>query len=93
MPPEREGVILSYRLGRKTQRPRECIIKVEGVGPSEAGGLIGWCVDWPAGKAKVHGKIMGLHGRGGLLRARFKKGVPGQALSSRVRLYEKAERE
>lgn len=86
MEDEREGLILNYRLGRKTQHPRECLIRVLNADPSEAKQLIGWRVSWPAENPKVHGKIVGVHGRKGTLRVRFKKGVPGQALNSRVRI-------
>lgn len=84
---EREGVILGYRLGRKTQYPREYLIKVLGVEAAEAGQMIGWKVAWPADEPKVRGRIVSLHGRKGVLRARFRKGVPGQALNNRVKIY------
>ncbi|KYH36327.1 MAG: 50S ribosomal protein L35 [Candidatus Bathyarchaeota archaeon B23] len=80
-------MILNYRTGPKTQRPRECLVRPLGVGPREAGGLIGWRVDWPADEPKIRGRVLSLHGRGGVLRVRFQRGVPGQALGSRVRLY------
>lgn len=50
------------------------------------GGLVGKKVVWKNGKSKVFGKIIGLHGNSGMLRARFKKGVPGQALGQSVNL-------
>jgi len=83
---EREGVILRYRLGRKAQYPRECLIKVPELEPAEAGGMVGRRVSWPADRPEIHGVIVGLHGRRGTLRARFNRGVPGQALGSRVRI-------
>jgi len=88
VPLEREGVILNYRLGRKTQYPKECLIEVLGVGPSEAGQMIGWKVAWPAEAPEIHGRIVGLHGRKGTLRVRFRRGVPGHALNSRIKIYE-----
>jgi ribosomal protein L35AE/L33A len=45
---EREGLILNYRLGRKTQYPKMCLIKVLDVGPSDSKQMIGWKVGWPA---------------------------------------------
>lgn len=84
---EREGIILNYRRGRKTQYPRECLIKVLEIDPSDAKQMIGWKVGWPAEEPKIYGKILGLHGRKGTLRARFSKGVLGQALQSRVIIY------
>lgn len=48
--------------------------------------LIGRKVAWPAEKHKAIGKIVALHGKNGLVRARFIKGVPGQALGSPVEI-------
>lgn len=74
-----EGVIVSFRTGPKTQRPRECIIQFSGVkSAKEAARLIGRKVAWPVGKRAVRGKIVALHGKNGLVRARFRKGLPGQ---------------
>jgi len=38
--------------------------------------------------AKTCSKIVDVHGRKGVLRVRFNRGVPGQALGSRVRIFE-----
>lgn len=84
---EYEGVILNYRLGRKTQHSKECLIKVLGVETLDVGQMIGWKVAWPAKAPKIQGKIVSLHGRKGTLRVRFSKGVPGQALRSHVKIY------
>lgn len=81
-----EGVITNYRVGRKTQNTRECLIRVLGVDISEAKRMVGWRVAWPCGESIIHGRIAGTHGRKGMLRARFDRGLPGQALSSRVRI-------
>ncbi|RLI10668.1 50S ribosomal protein L35ae [Candidatus Bathyarchaeota archaeon] len=84
----REGLILNYRLGRKTQYPKECLIKVLGAEPKEAGQMVGWKVAWPAEAPKIHGRVVSLHGKRGTLRVRFSRGVLGQALNSRVKIYE-----
>jgi len=83
-----EGLILNYRISRKTQDPRQCLIKVMSVEPSEAGRMIGSKVGWPVDDPKIFGKIVSAHGRTGTLRVRFNKGVPGQALGSRVKIFE-----
>jgi large subunit ribosomal protein L35Ae len=83
---EREGLILNYRLGRKTQYPKMCLIKVLAVSPSDSKQMIGSKVGWPADDPKIFGKIVGFHGRKGTLRVKFRKGVPGQALNSRVKI-------
>jgi len=41
---------------------------------------------WPADDPRIYGKIVGLHGRKGTLKVKFKRGVPGQALNSRVKI-------
>lgn len=63
------------------------MIKVLRTETTKAGQMIGWNVAWPAESPKITGKIVGLHGRKGTLRARFSKGVPGQALLSHVKIY------
>jgi len=81
------GFIISYRRGPKTQKPKECLLKFPHVtSPSEASNLIGRKVAWPVGKRKCIGKIVAPHGGKGLVRARFRKGVPGEALGSPVEL-------
>ena len=81
------GVIESYRVGPRTQKPKECIIRFAHVtSVSEAGRLIGRKVAWKIGKNKIVGKIVALHGKKGLVRARFRKGVPGQALGTSIEL-------
>jgi len=82
-----QGVITNYRLGPKTQKPKECIIRFAHVAAvSEAGRLVGRKVACQRGKSRIIGKIVALHGKKGLVRARFRKGVPGQALGTTVEL-------
>ena len=82
-----EGVIVSCRRGPKTQKPNEYILRFPGVGSvGGAARLIGRKVAWPIRKHEVRGKIVSLHGKNGLVRARFRKGVPGQALGSLVEI-------
>jgi large subunit ribosomal protein L35Ae len=67
--------------------PKWCLIQFAHANSiSEAGQLIGRKVIWNEGKNKFIGKIVGLHGKKGVLRARFRKGVPGQALGTTVEL-------
>jgi large subunit ribosomal protein L35Ae len=81
------GIIVNYRVGPKTQRSRECIIQFSHVkSASEACRLVGRKVAWQKGKNRIVGKIVGLHGRKGLVRARFRRGVPGQALGATIEL-------
>lgn len=82
-----QGKIINYRVGPKTQRSKECIIQFPHVNSvSEASRLIGRKVAWNNGETKIIGKIVDLHGKKGLVRARFRKGLPGQALGTTVQL-------
>ncbi len=81
------GRIVNYRTGPKSQTSKECLVELETVtSGSLAGKLIGRKVTWANGSNKFVGKIMGAHGRNGMLRVRFAHGVPGQAIGSRVEL-------
>ena len=80
------GVITNYRMGPKSQRNRECLLKVLDTEPSQASEFIGWKVGWPHKVPKITGVISKTHGRTGTLRAKFKKGLPGQALCTKVKL-------
>ena len=81
------GTIVNYRVGPKTQRPRECLVKFPNVDSAEeASRLIGRKVAWPAEERRIIGKIVATHGTKGLVRVRFRKGVPGQALGTYVRI-------
>jgi len=82
-----QGIIVNYRIGLKTQKSRECIIQFAHFNSvSEANRLIGRKVALKSGKNKILGKILALHGKKGLLIAKFRKGVPGQALGTIVEL-------
>ena len=81
------GFIVSYRMGPKTQRPKEYVLQFPNIkSPGEAARLIGRKVAWPVGEREIRGKIVALHGKKGLVRARFRKGVPGRALGTRVEI-------
>jgi large subunit ribosomal protein L35Ae len=50
------------------------------------GKFIGQKVVWRGEKSSLMGKVVGFHGKKGVVRVRFKKGVPGQALGTTVQL-------
>jgi len=73
------GVIVNYRMGPKTQRPKEYIVQFAGVESAKrASRLIRRKVAWPVGERKIRGRIVAVHGKNGLVRVRFRKGLPGQ---------------
>ena len=81
------GFIVSYRMGPRTQHSKEGVLKFPNIkSPKEAARLIGRNVAWPVGERRIRGKIVALHGERGLVRVRFRKGVPGQALGTPVEI-------
>ena len=83
-----KGIVMNYRRGRHTQNPHQMIIKVEGINSrEEAEKLVGKEVVWksPSGK-ELRGKITAPHGNKGAVRARFEKGLPGQAIGTEVEI-------
>ncbi|NMB66668.1 50S ribosomal protein L35ae [Candidatus Woesearchaeota archaeon] len=82
------GKIIQFRRGRHTITNRHYLIEIENVDNKEkAEKFIGKEVIWtsPAGK-KIIGKISGVHGNKGLVRAIFSIGLPGQALTTKVEI-------
>ena len=82
------GVVQSYRRGPKSQRNQECLIKVLDL-ESKVPNLIGWKVSWPQDEPRLFGTILKPHGKTGTLRVKFVKGLPGQALSTNVKIMRK----
>ncbi|MEM1515507.1 MAG: 50S ribosomal protein L35ae [Candidatus Bathyarchaeia archaeon] len=82
------GVVVNYRLGPREQYPRECILQFPGINSRrEAGQLVGRKISWTDGKNNtIIGVIVAPHGNNGLVRARFRRGLPGQALGTEVRI-------
>ena len=81
------GRITNYRTGPKSQTSRECLIEFETVNSEAlACKLIGQKVAWKNGTSKIFGKVRGAHGKNGMVRVRFSRGVPGQAIGTRVEL-------
>jgi large subunit ribosomal protein L35Ae len=81
------GKIMNYHIGIRTQSSRECLIQFANVdSAAQAGRLIGQKVVWKGENKKLIGKIVGFHGKNGVVKVRFKKGVPGQALGTTVEL-------
>ena len=83
------GTILNYRIGIGTQNPKECLIQFAHVNSvSLACQLIQRKVVWTQGDLKLIGKIAGSHGKNGVVKVKFQKGVPGQALGTTVELID-----
>ncbi len=81
------GRIMNYRIGIRTQSSRECLIQFAHVdSTAQAGRFLGQKVVWKGENKKLIGKIVGFHGKNGVVIVKFKKGVPGQALGTTVEL-------
>jgi len=80
------GLIKNYRRSRKSHTPNQAIIIVEGIDSKQkASALVGKKVSFQASKeTAIAGKIMSAHGDNGAVRAKFDKGLPGQALGQKV---------
>ncbi len=81
------GTIVNYRIGIRTQMSKWCLIQIMGENrAASAGQLIGRKVVLKYGKNRFIGRIIGLHGKNGVVKTKFQKGIPGQALGQRVEL-------
>ena len=83
-----EGLINNFRQGRHHQTPNHLIISVPGVTDKEkAKKLVNKKVTWttPTGKT-IDGVIKAPHGNKGAVRAIFERGLPGQALATKVKI-------
>ncbi len=83
-----KATVVSFRRGKHRYKPRHFIIQIEEIkGRKGSDKYIGKEVVWksPAGKI-IKGKITASHGNKGLLRAVFEKGLPGQAINTKVEI-------
>ena len=81
------GRITNYRIGIRAQQSRECLIEFNNIdSASAAGKLIGQKVVWTNGKKTHTGKIVGAHGKNGMVRVKFTRPVPGQAIGTTAEL-------
>ena len=73
-----QGRIIAYRTGPRTQKNKEYILNFPGItSANDASGLVGRKVACVAGNRMIKGKVVAQHGRNGMVRARFRKGLPG----------------
>ncbi len=82
-----KAVIMQFRRGRKTYKPRHFIIDVGAKNREETAKFIGKEVEWKSSAGKIiTGKISSAHGSKGLVRAIFEKGLPGQAVNQEAKI-------
>ncbi len=84
----RKGVVTSYRRGKHKQHTNQVLLKFKEIdSKSAASALIGRGVQWISPKGKeILGKVVGVHGNNGVVRAKFRKNLPGQAIGTGVQL-------
>jgi len=81
-----DAVIVNYRIGRRTQEPKHMILQPQGSKTkADAEKFVGKKVEWttPSGN-KLSGEIKRPHGTKGAVLAHFDKGLPGQALGTKI---------
>ena len=82
--------VIQFRRGKRTIHERHFLIEIEGLkSKKDAEKFIGKHVEWksPGAKPKIiRGKISGSHGIKGVVRAIFEKGLPGQAITTEVKI-------
>ena len=84
-----KAIVTSYKRGRHTQYPNQILVKAEGIGYAKAHALLGKKVVVPVSKKNnLIGKIVATHGKKGVMRARFSKGIPGQAIGKPCEIKE-----
>lgn len=83
-----DGKVVQFRRGRHTVHERHFLIEIPKVeNRKDAEKLVGKEVIWksPAGKM-IKGKVSSAHGNKGVVRAIFEKGLPGQAVTTKVEI-------
>lgn len=84
-----KALVVQFRRGRKTYKPRHFLIDVGADSREKAEKFVGKEIIWTSpgkDKKQIKGKIAAPHGNKGLVRAIFEKGLPGQAVATEVEL-------
>ena len=83
-----EGLIVSYRRGRRTQNNNQMIIKIDSIMKRiDAEKLLNKRVIWKSKTGKeLIGKIINAHGNKGAVKAYFERGLPGQSIGEKVKI-------
>ena len=83
------GLIVSHRRGKHTQRMNQFLLGIDGVSDkATASKFIGKAVSWTTKSGEIHGRISSVHGNTGTLRVRFPKNMTGNILGQKVQILE-----
>ena len=83
-----KAIFVNYWGGRHTKRNKQILIKIDQVDDNnKAAKYIGRKVTWksPSGNT-LTGKIISVRGGNGVLKARLRKGLPGQAIGKELNI-------
>ena len=82
------GKIIQFRRGKHTIHERHFLIEIDKVDKKDkAKEFVGKEVIWTSPAKKIiKGKIAATHGNKGVVRAIFEKGLPGQAVTTKVEI-------
>ncbi len=83
-----EGVIVNFRGSRRTKQGNHIIIKIKDIDKKEkASELLNKTVVWKSKSGKeISGRIAKEHGNSGAVKAIFERGLPGQAIGTKVKI-------
>jgi len=82
---EVKGIVKNYKQGVKNTYTNQVIVNIEGYDKEKSKKLVGKSVVWKTSSGKeMVGKVADVHGNKGAIRARFEKGLPGQAIGTEV---------
>ena len=88
-----KATILSFRRGRHTQKTNQFLLELPGIDTrAKSTQFIGRKVVWKSSgrpPKEIPGKITASHGNSGVVRARFSRGLPGEALRTKITILEK----
>lgn len=82
------GIFVNYRQGMFRQNIHSLLVRIPGIADAgSASKYIGRKVVWHSRTGKrIVGKVVSIHGQGGILLSRFRKSLPGQAIGTTVEI-------
>ncbi len=83
-----KATIVNFRTARHHQTYNQVVLKAEGISDKEAASkLVGKKVSFACSGSSaktIAGEVTAPHGNSGALRARFERGLPGQAIGTSI---------
>ena len=80
-----KALFLGYSGGRRTRNNKHILVKIEQFDDKGAAKYIGRKVTWKSPSGNIlTGNIVNVRGGNGVLKAMFRKGLPGQAVGNEL---------